>query len=126
MKRSFGIVRSIADELKRLRKSRDMNLDEVGEKVGVSGVFISNIERGKRVPSDNLIEKLAEVYDIEELDLYEGFGKVPESIINEIIHNPKLLELLYKITNNPNFPNEKKEQFYSDINELYDKINKPN
>lgn len=126
MKRSFGIVRSIADELKRLRKSRDMNLDEVGEKVGVSGVFISNIERGKRVPSDNLIEKLAEVYDIEELDLYEGFGKVPESIINEIIHNPKLLELLYKITNNPDIPNEKKEQFYSDINELYDKINKPN
>lgn len=126
MKRSFGIVRSIADELKRLRKSRDMNLDEVGEKVGVSGVFISNIERGKRVPSDNLIEKLAEVYDIEELDLYEGFGKVPESIINEIIHSPKLLELLYKIANNPDFPNEKKEQFYSDINELYDKINKPN
>lgn len=126
MKRSFGIVRSIAEELKRLRKSRDMNLDEVGEKVGVSGVFISNIERGKRVPSDNLIEKLADVYGIEELDLYEGFGKVPESIINEIIHNPKLLQLLYKITNNPDFPNEKKEQFYSDINELYDKINKPN
>jgi transcriptional regulator with XRE-family HTH domain len=56
---------SLGKRLKKLRKDSDKTLKEVGEKVGLSDVYISDLEKGKKInPSKEVLEKLANYYDV--------------------------------------------------------------
>ena len=50
---------------KRLRDLRgERSQAEIADAVGVTGMAISQYERGERVPSDNVKLKLAELFDV--------------------------------------------------------------
>ncbi len=51
----------------------DMSLRELAKKVGVSAAFLSDIELGRRFPSDKYMSKLAKALDtpLEELKQYD-------------------------------------------------------
>lgn len=53
------------------RKDREMSLRQMAEKINVSAVFISDMEKGRRYPSVELLKKIAEVLRLnqEETDL---------------------------------------------------------
>ena len=53
MKDTFG------DTLKALRGEKRMGVRELGRAVGISAMHISNLEKGKSMPSAELVEKLA-------------------------------------------------------------------
>ena len=54
-KQSFG------DYIKGLRTDKHIGVRELGRAVDVTGMHISNIEKGKSLPSPELITKLGEV-----------------------------------------------------------------
>ena len=54
--------------LRELRKSKGCTLREISAFVGVSESYLSQVERGNRLPSIELSEKLSNVYECE-LDL---------------------------------------------------------
>jgi transcriptional regulator with XRE-family HTH domain len=50
---------SLGQRLHELRDSADLSLRELAKKVGISGPFLSDIELGRRFPSEEILAKLA-------------------------------------------------------------------
>lgn len=53
---------NLAEYLKIMRESRNMKLREVAEKTGLSTSYLSDLERGRTLPSIETLEKLAAYY----------------------------------------------------------------
>jgi transcriptional regulator with XRE-family HTH domain len=117
-----GLLKTIGNELRNIRQGKDISLKEVAEKAGVSTMYISEIERDKKVPSDEVVYKLADIYKIEEKDLFEGFKRIPEFIVEEITNDKTLFEFLYEFSSNTKLTNEQKQDFYTEIRKLYDRM----
>jgi transcriptional regulator with XRE-family HTH domain len=118
--RNLNLLKTIGNELRNIRKVKGINLKEVAEQAGVSTMYISEIERDKKAPSDEVIEKLSEIYKVNEIQLYEGFRRIPEVMFNEIINHSDLFEVIYKMATNPNITDEQKKEIYAEIKTKYD------
>lgn len=77
--------KNIAENLRRIRKSRNMSLDMLAEKTGVSKSMLGQIERGESNPTLATIEKIVEGMKVSFEDLI--YPKT-ESVV--IIDNDKL------------------------------------
>ena len=54
----------IAERIKRLRQEHNMTQGELGKKIGIHQKQISAYERGRNIPSTDILIKLAEVFDV--------------------------------------------------------------
>lgn len=119
MGRNLKLLKAVGDELRRIRNSKKLPIKEVAEHVGVSSMYISEIERNKKTPSDEVVKKLSEIYNVEEMDLFEGFNRIPESMHDEILSNSDLFNLLYELSTNPKITNDEKAKIYKDAYTSY-------
>jgi transcriptional regulator with XRE-family HTH domain len=72
---------NIGQKINKLRIKKKLSMRELGEKVGVSHAHISKLESGINSPSVDLLEKLAEFFDI---DISYFFAKEEDGFtINE-------------------------------------------
>lgn len=62
--------------LKSIRKAKDISLREVDKKTGISYTHLNMIENGKRNVTPALLRNLAELYNINYIDLYEKAGYI--------------------------------------------------
>lgn len=62
--------------LKRIRNSKDISLRKVEEKTGISFTRLNMIENGKRNVTPALLRNLANLYNVNYLDLYEKAGYI--------------------------------------------------
>ncbi len=76
--------------IRTLRMAKGLSLKELGEVAEVNYVFLSKLERGLEVPSEDLIKKLAEKLDYKNdvNELIAKFGKVPTTIKQLILDDP--------------------------------------
>jgi transcriptional regulator with XRE-family HTH domain len=71
----------IGQKINQLRVEKKLSMRELGEKIGISHAHISKLESGINSPSVELLEKLAEFFDI---DVSYFFSKEDEGFtINE-------------------------------------------
>ena len=54
------ITKSLGDVLRELRDKADLSLRELARYIDVSAPFLSDIELGKRYPSDDVLKKIAD------------------------------------------------------------------
>lgn len=57
--------------IRRERQVRDLTIKELGEKAGLSEIYVGEIERGQKYPSAKVLESLAEALKLEIADLLE-------------------------------------------------------
>ncbi len=57
--------------IRRERQSRRMTIRELGEKAGLSEIYVGEIERGQKWPSSRVLESLAHALDLDLADLFE-------------------------------------------------------
>jgi transcriptional regulator with XRE-family HTH domain len=58
-------MKSLGDKLRKLRDDRDLSLRELAKKMGdVTAAHLSDIEFGRRHPSDELLERLATFFNV--------------------------------------------------------------
>lgn len=76
-------------------------LQEVAEAIGRSVSYLSEIENGKKNPSDELLRKIAELYKIPEQVLFEKFGRIPLGVKEEIEKSDALKQILLEFRYNP-------------------------
>lgn len=62
--------------LKSIRQARDISLRKVDKKTGISYTHLNMIENGKRNVTPALLRNLANVYNVDYLDLYEKAGYI--------------------------------------------------
>ncbi len=122
MNKKFSVLKAIGNELRNIRKTQHISLKDVAEKAGVSTMYISEIERNKKAPSDEVVKKLAEIYKVDASDLFEGFKRVPEEVTEEILGFSELFDVLYGLSCNPDITIEERQKFYKEMHEKYDKL----
>lgn len=101
------------------RKKSGHSLAQVGEVIGCSPTYLSEIERGLKLPSDVLISRLARFYGIEETSLFHKYRKVPLPAIQEVEKYPGLQQTLLEINKNKDLTEEEKHAFYDRVFKLY-------
>ena len=62
--------------LKSIRKANDIYLREVDKRTGISYTHLNMIENGKRNVTPALLRNLADLYNINYIDLYEKAGYI--------------------------------------------------
>jgi transcriptional regulator with XRE-family HTH domain len=71
--------------IRRERQDRHMTIKELGDKAGLSEIYVGEIERGQKYPSAKVLESLAQALDIDIAELLELFAeeirqeRVPEA-----------------------------------------------
>src|SRR6516225_8151613 len=65
---------SLGQRLRQLRDKADLSLRELAKRIGISSPFLSDIELGRRFPSEEILEKLAAALNVslEELKKYDN------------------------------------------------------
>jgi len=68
---TVGMGNTLGDKLRQLRDARDLSLRELAKQLGgVTAAHLSDIEFGRRYPSDDLLRKLAGFFRVEEGELH--------------------------------------------------------
>lgn len=66
-------MKTLGEKIRELRDDKDMSLRELAKKLDVSAAFLSDIELGRRFPSDKVLTKIAGILgeSVEELKGYD-------------------------------------------------------
>lgn len=80
---------NFAEYLNQLRTSKRIGVRELGRTVGVTGMHISNMERGKSLPSPALIVKLAEALETDVDEMSHRANQVAPEVTKVIQDQPK-------------------------------------
>jgi len=76
--------RSIGDVLRRRRTEElKKGLREMARLLDITAPHLTDIEKGRRTPSEDLIMRISKEYDFPEADLRAGWSR-PETIVGEI------------------------------------------
>lgn len=85
----------IGQRIKRERLKLSMTQRVLAGRVGVGAPHISKIEAGRENPSDELLEKIAEVLDCDFDELLLVAGRLPADVMERFASDPrKSLEFL--------------------------------
>lgn len=57
--------------IRRERQERRLTIKELGEKAGISEIYVGEIERGQKYPSSSVLESIAQALDMDIADLLE-------------------------------------------------------
>jgi transcriptional regulator with XRE-family HTH domain len=72
------MMKSLGEYLREQRQGKDMSLRNLAKKLGgLSPAFISDIELGRRYPSDRVLENMAQVLDVAIEDLRKYDSRTP-------------------------------------------------
>ncbi len=72
--------------IRRERQDRQLTIKELGDKAGLSEIYVGEIERGQKYPSSKVLESLANALDLDIADLLElmaeeiRFERQPETV----------------------------------------------
>ncbi|WP_298494545.1 helix-turn-helix domain-containing protein [uncultured Maritimibacter sp.] len=58
--------------LRELRKHRGLTGEQLGQMLGISKGYISELENGRKTPGGRLLLDMAEVFGVEVADLFDG------------------------------------------------------
>jgi HTH-type transcriptional regulator, competence development regulator len=78
------MVEALGDRLKRIRLARGLGLRGTANLVGVSPTYLSRVENNLEAPTEEKIQKLAEVLGDSFDELMQLAGKVPADVADVI------------------------------------------
>jgi transcriptional regulator with XRE-family HTH domain len=85
------IETSLGQRLRELRDRADLTVRELGKRIGVSSPFLSDIELGRRFPSEEVLGKLAAALNVQLEDLKQYDNRAPIADLKRLMDSdPKL------------------------------------
>ena len=79
---------TLGEKISALRAEQRIGLRELGRAVGVTAMHISNLEKGKSMPSPELVQKLAKTLDANLDELLYLADQVDPDVVDVIQSNP--------------------------------------
>lgn len=79
----------IGERIRHERLQRDMTQRELANQVGVGVPYISKIEAGRERPSDEVLRKVAEVFEWNVDEFLLAAGRLPADLIDEFASDPR-------------------------------------
>lgn len=85
------------ERVKEIRKALNLTLEKFGEKLGVTKVAISNIEKGNRNLTDQMAKSICREYNVNNIYLLYGKGEMfdafPETVLDDLCKQYNMDEL---------------------------------
>jgi transcriptional regulator with XRE-family HTH domain len=82
---------SLGQRLRELRDKADLSLRELAKRIGISSPFLSDIELGRRFPSEEILAKLARALNVSLEHLKQYDNREPIADLKRLVDsNPKL------------------------------------
>lgn len=105
---------TLGSYLRSKREAKRKSLVDMLKDVDVSKMYLSQIERDERVPSDTILRQIAKSYEVDEIFLFELANKVPIHTQEELREYKNIQRLIARA---------KQEQVDEDTkNRMYDEI----
>lgn len=101
-----------------IRTGLNKTITSAAKSIGISTAYLSEIEKGLKVPSDILIRAISEFYNIDEDTLFRKFDKIPLFAREEFKKQGNLQSVLSDISRK-NIPETHKQRLYDSITKLY-------
>jgi len=109
-------------KIREYREKKEYTLKEVAEKIGVTLNYISLIERGLRVPCDDILYKLSEVLEVNVVEIFSLYNKIPPSFLDNDNTKPNLFKMICEIERNKEINTEDKKFLLGNLQKAYKKI----
>mgnify|MGYP002625106759 CR=1 FL=1 len=95
------IQECLARNIKQFRKLRHLTQEQLAEKVETSTNYIGTIEIGKKFPSPQMLERIAEALNIDSLQLFQSETKftIENSIDTELLKKTLLKNISKAVEN---------------------------
>ena len=88
--------REVGEFIREQRRSGHLSLRKLSEMAGVSNPYLSQIERGLRKPSADILQQIARALRISAETLYVRAGILDKAdeidVVSSILHDPELTE----------------------------------
>lgn len=98
-----SLKKNISYQLKKFRRINGLSQERAAEQLGISTLFLGELERGKRLPSTTMLVKIYNYMGCNEIPLNENYtneGSLPDNaqkLIDLIKSHPELSDTLLKI-----------------------------
>lgn len=107
---------TLGDKIRQLRDDQGLGLREFARKVDISAAFLSDIEQGRRYPSDGVLADIAQKLGVKVSELEKHDSRPPIEQLKRIVESdPSYGFALRTLANNP-----------EEILKIAKKINKQN
>jgi transcriptional regulator with XRE-family HTH domain len=84
----------LGDFIRRQRELSEVSMRQFAELVGISNPYLSQIERGLRAPSEQVVQSIADALQVSADTLYEQAGvkvdETPSAVVEAIRQDPRL------------------------------------
>ncbi|MHB1756938.1 MAG: helix-turn-helix domain-containing protein [Leptospirillum sp.] len=77
-------MKTLGERIRELREQNDLSLREFAKKINLSAPFVSDIELGRRFPSDDVLEKIAKTLGITTEELRAHDTRLPISALKKL------------------------------------------
>ena len=91
------------ERVKTVRKSKEMTMEEFGKRLGVTRTAISNIEKGYRGLTEQMLKSICREFSVDEEWLRTGDGDMPQKLSEEEEVDALVSDLLEDGRENPFF-----------------------
>jgi transcriptional regulator with XRE-family HTH domain len=100
-------MKTLGERIRELREHHDLSVRELAKKIGVSAPFLSDIELGRRHPSDDVLKLLAKELGTTVDDLRKHDSRPPVQELKRIAaSNPAMGFALRKVVDQGVSPDE--------------------
>ena len=97
-------------KLKELRISFGYTLAFVAKRLDITINYLSLIERGQRKPSEVVMHRMSEFYNLNPIEIFSLYGIVPTEQIEKIISCPSLVKIISNLSADDRFSEEEKDE----------------
>ena len=87
---------SLGQRIHELRDKADLSLRELAKRIGVSSPFLSDIELGRRFPSEEVLGKLATALNVQLEDLKQYDNRAPIADLKRLMDSDPKLGLAFR------------------------------
>ena len=81
--------------LQNLRLSKKLTLSSASKSINISPTYLSDIEHGRKIPSDITIKSIVDFYEIDEIYLFNIFGKISLTVKELLLNDLNLQRKIY-------------------------------
>lgn len=108
-----------------LRIEKGLSLEEVGQALDVSRNYISELERGKKTPSDLMVREIAKFFILDEGELFNIIGKIPLSTREALEESPNMQRVLSDLKERHEkgkLTKEQMQEIYEEMISVYERF----
>lgn len=109
-------------KLKELREAKGSTLARVAKKLEVTTNYLSLIERGQRKPSEVVMYRLAEFYNLNPIEIFSLYGTVPTDQLERVISSPALVRILSNLSADDSFTEEEKDSLSQALQQVVENL----